>query len=114
MIDPQTPEELAISWFQRSHLAKPLAAAAMRSCAADLMEMLSVRNPVCQCTHKLTEHLPTNGCAPCMMEYANNALHEFTEWNSEDDEDDEEFCDECLAGLTSAEHLTQPCGEEDR
>ena len=29
-------------------------------------------------------------------------------------EDDEEFCPECLAGTESAEHLTSPCGENDR
>lgn len=86
MIDPTTPEELAISWFQRSHLAKPLAGAAMRSCAADLMDMLEVANPICNCTHRLTEHLPSNGCATCMGEYANNALHEFKFWNGQDDE----------------------------
>lgn len=113
MIDPTTPQELAISWFQRSHLAKPLAGAAMRSCAADLMEMLGVEDPVCKCTHRLTDHMPSYGCSTCMATYANDALHDFVEWD-EDDGDDEEFCDECLAGLTSAEHLTQACGEEDR
>lgn len=87
MIDPTTPQELAISWFQRSHLAKPLAGAAMRSCAADLMDMLGdVDNPVCGCTHRLTEHLPSNGCAVCMMEFANDALHDFSEWEGENDE----------------------------